>query len=242
MDIVVYTVNINGHDNLRPPENVESGVRYICVTDVPINCEPWEACPAWKRYDNERRNSRIPKILSHLFFNSEYTIYLDANYVLVRKPSEIIEKYLKETDIAFYRHPCRKSVYEEMECCRRESIGYGPEMERQIERYRLAGLNSNLWAGSFIVRRNTEAVRKFNEIWWKEYRDGCERDQIALPMAQMLSGIPITTLDCNIMLHDANLKMNFHAAFINTGDNPAFAGKREKEAQRIRRLEELCPE
>lgn len=239
-DITVYTVIIGNYDNLRPPGIIEPGVRYVCVTDQPLQCEPWEIMPAFMPYESASRNSRIPKILAHLHFNSEYTIYHDGQYKLMAKPSQLIDENLKAADIAFYRHPCRKSVYQEMETCRKEDIGYGDAMIKQVENYRRCGLGDGLWAGSFIARRSTYAVEIFNERWWSEYIGGCMRDQISLPMAQRITGIPIHTINAYILDDTERIKFCWHADF-NQGDNPSFLEARRDREKRRKRLRELCP-
>jgi hypothetical protein len=193
MDITVYTVIIGNYDNLRPPMVYEKGIRYVCLTNMALNCSPWEIMPAPMIYKSDSRNSRIPKILSHLFFKSEFTIYHDGQYSLNAEPSKLIESLLSDADISLYSHPRRKSVYEEEQACNRYNIG-GPRLSNQVGRYRKARLGNGLWAGGFIARRSNQAVCKFNECWWKEYIEGSTRDQIALPMALRMSGIRVNSI------------------------------------------------
>ena len=244
--ITVYTVILDDYDNLRPPEVTEPGVRYVCITDQPLRCRPWEIEPAWMRYDSYARNSRIPKILSHVFFDTEYTIYHDGCFSLLKRPSEIIANTINRSDIgkplpdiALVKHPCRKSVYEELACCKRENIGYGDAMEEQVRRYQEKGLKQGLWCGGFIVRRNNEKVQRFNDAWWNEYIHGCMRDQIAMPMALYDTNMDILTINANI--HNMPYaQFHLHSAF-KGGDTPEFKAIREANAYREKRLKRLCP-
>ena len=239
-DITVYTVILGVYDNLRAPTVIEPGVRYVCVTDQPLRCYPWEIQPAWMPYESAGRNSRIPKILSHLHFDSKYTIYHDGHFRLTAEPSRIIKKHLANHDLALYRHPCRKSIYKEMEICKREGIGYGEAMEKQVDNYRRCGIRDNLWSGGFIVRRNTTHVQNFNEYWWNEFINGCPRDQIALPMAQLLANIPIYTIDADVLSDKRWIELMWHAAFVNHGDNASFEEERKARADKFKKLKELC--
>jgi len=239
-DITVYTVILGDYDNLRPPEIVEPGVRYVCISDEFYSCPPWELWPAWKPYKSEARNSRIPKILSHLFFDSEYTIYHDGSFVLKEKPSVLVDTLLSDSDIAMFRHPCRSSVYQEAGVCEREKIGAGPEMAAQIERYRAIGLGDGLWAGGFIARRNTTSSANLNEMWWREFLAGSTRDQIALPAAKLITGINIHTIDADILMDSQIVKFAWHAGFIDKGDNYAFEESRGLRAKKQARLMQLC--
>lgn len=238
-NITVYTVILNDYDNLRPPKVIEPGVRYVCVTDEPFRCDPWEIYPAWMPLESQVRNSRIPKILPHLFFNSEYTIYHDGCYRLTAKPSALINECLCDADIAFFKHPCRNSIVKELELCKREGIGYGPEMEAQVDRYRSAGIGDGLWAGTFIARRNIAEVKKFNESWWMEFLNGCLRDQFALVGAQHATGIKIHTINDHIM---QNHRMEFcwHAAFKNNKDDPKVTEERNQRIAWRERVKVLC--
>lgn len=211
--ITVYTVILAGYDNLHPPAVAEPGVRYVCITDEPIHCPPWEIRLAWRPYESDRRNSRIPKILAHLYFGSEFTIYHDGCFSLQIEPSRLVESFLNDADIALYRHPCRTSIYEEHTACERDQIGDGPEMNAQVERYRSIGIGPGLWAGGFIARRNSQAVAEFNETWWREFRRGCERDQIALPAAIFMSGLKVHTVDADILMDTDRLAFHWHVAW-----------------------------
>ena len=238
--ITVYTIILGGYDNLRPPDVIEEGVRYVCFSDEMRECPPWEIQPAYMPYKNWSRDSRIPKILPHLFFESEYTIYHDGCFVMSEQPSLLIERELQGRDLAMFRHPCRKSIYEEMDVCEREGIGYGEQMINQIGRYRELGVNSGLWAGGFIIRRDTEAVRAFNEKWWVEYINGCPRDQIALPAALKLSGIGVSTINADLLMDKTRVRFCFHAAFLSASDNGSFWADRQEKLEIRRRLEQLC--
>jgi hypothetical protein len=240
VSITVYTVILDGYDNLRQPAVVEPGVRYVCFADEPIHCPPWEIQPAWRRYPQHRKNARIPKILAHLHVDTEYSIYHDGCLQMTAKPSELIEQYLKDADLAMYRHPCRRSIYEEAAACERLEIGYGQEMQQQVERYRSHGLGDELWAGGVICRRHTDIVAMFNEIWWSEYIDGCSRDQFALAFARYSVGLKANTIPGDILQDAERFQFCFHAAFVDLGGNARFTDERARRAERGQRLSQLC--
>ena len=241
--ITVYTVILNAWDNLRPPAVVDDTCRYVCFTDQPRHCPPWEMQPAWLRYKDPHRNSRIPKILSHLHTETEFSIYHDGCLQLARRPATLIAEMLEDADWAMYRHPCRQNVYEEMVACKKLGIGYGSEMQAQVDRYRAAGLNgtSGLWSGGVIIRRRTDETSAVNEAWWREYIDGCSRDQIAFPMARQIHDLKIHTIKHDILTHSGYFNFVWHGWATHKGDNPSFESARQRESDRQRRLEELCP-
>ena len=40
-----------------------------------------------------------------------------------------------------------------------------------------------LTENSLIIRRNNGIIKELNELWWKEYQEGSQRDQLSLPYA-----------------------------------------------------------
>lgn len=239
MSITVYTCILGGYDNLRPPAVVEPGVRYVCFSDEPRQCEPWEIQPAPRMYGNASRDSRIPKILAHLCVDSEYSIWHDGCLVTAMKPSEMIGAHLADADLALYRHP-RPSVYAELEYCRKTGIGYGDAMVAQVERYRAHGLGNEYYCGGAILRRHTDIVTLFNEGWWREYLAGCMRDQLALAFTRYSVGLKVNIIEADLLTDSQRFHFNFHAAWPHLGANPSFADLRERQAARWLKLCELC--
>jgi hypothetical protein len=234
--MTVYTVIINDYDNLRPPEIVERGVDYVCFSDEFHVCPPWRIVPC-PRVFLGWQDSRLPKMLPHLWFPHGITIYHDASLRMRAAPSDIIAGDLGDAEMALYRHPCRTSVRAEMECCERESIGYGNEMKLQVERYERFGIKG-LFAGGCIVRRNTPNVKRFNEIWWREFNMGCSRDQIALPCAVQKSEVTYNVINADIM-QDKRFEITWHAR-MDHRDNAMFEPERQKRIARRKTLEALC--
>jgi hypothetical protein len=240
VDITVYTVILNGFDNLRPPSVTEQNVRYVCFTDEPRHCPPWEMQPAWLRYpDDPHRNSRIPKILSHLHIDTEFSIYYDGSLRLQCRPSQLIADTMCDADWAMYRHPCRKSVYEEAEACKRMNIAYDETMQAQVDRYRAHGIDG-LWAGGVVIRRRTDLTVAVEETWWKEFSAGCSRDQIAFPFARQSWGLHVHTIDEDILQDGRRFGFVWHGWDEQKGDNPSFAGRKDASRRRWERLRELC--
>ncbi len=244
MKITVYTVILNGFDNLQSPAVVEPGVRYVCFANTPQPAAPpWEIIPLHPMpLASMARNSRLPKILPHLFVDeSEYTIYHDGSFVMKTTPSALIEQYLQSADIAIHRHPGRKCVYDEAQLCLKEGIGDAAQLQQQLKRYE--SLNwprgAGLYAAGVLLRRQTPAVARFNEIWWEEFRTQSTRDQLSLPIALHVAGLTSARMPGNIF-SSPHFGYVWHAAFLDRGNNPAFAGWRAEQADRERGVLELC--
>jgi hypothetical protein len=239
--ITVFTVILGGYDNLRAPQVIEPEVDYICISDEPHNCFPWKIWPAYMPYKEQSRNSRIPKILSDLYFPSEFSIYVDACFKLQAPASAIIQMIPEDKDALFYRHPCRTNIFQEIAVCEKEHIGDGPEMMAQVERYRsIPGIEYGLWSGGFIVRKNNPRVTEFNRVWWREYSSGCMRDQIALPAAIRKTNLDIVTRDAEILQDPKILGFCYHADFKHLADNPSFEESRKARREQFEKLRSLC--
>jgi len=111
----------------------------------------------------------------------DLTIYLDNRSAL--KPNAI--QRLKEVEAPFslFRHHQRDCVYREGKACCRNKVIDKKRLDRQIARYRQAGLprNSGLFCGTFLVRKRIEGqLADFTHAWVEHFLHYSERDQISL--------------------------------------------------------------
>jgi hypothetical protein len=244
MNVTVYTANIGGFDNLRPPQVTHSGARFICYADELLDPpSPWEILPAHLPYPGDfSRNVRVHKLLSHLFTDTPYSIWIDTNFVLAIDPAEAVERWLRNSDIAVFRHPGRSCLYDEARQCLLERIGNATEIERQVSYYEACGFPREwgLFACGVILRRHTPQVIRLNEAWWSHVRDFCERDQISLPFVLREQEVPITVIDGNIYSNESFI-WKWHAWKTDHPDNQEFVEQRRTAAERRDRLRNLCP-
>jgi hypothetical protein len=187
-NVTVYTSLIGGIDELNESQNTE-GANFWAFTDH--KSETWEIKPAYDKFKDNRRNSRIQKIMPHKYIKSEYSIYMDANIELLVTPQKLIDEFLKDKDIAVFKHAGRDDVYQERDAI----IYYGKEgreiLFEQTNEYADRGIldHSGLSECGVIIRRHTPKINEMNEKWWAEYcRYGC-RDQMSFPIAFPMSEI-----------------------------------------------------
>lgn len=244
--VVVYTTISNGWDNLREPEIIEPGVHYICFTNTPqiATVKPWEFRPLYMPTGMfPARFSRLPKILPHLFFDADVSIYHDANFRLMHPPSILAKDLLREGDIALHRHPGRNCLYAEGECCIDGKIGDPHEIRAQLNRYmqREHPADWGLWACGFMARRHVVNVQNMCEFWWKEFAAGCARDQISFPVAARAyrDRVRINSLSTGIYSNEF-VRFAWHAAWKTKEDNPNYFGRREEVKRKLDRLREIA--
>lgn len=189
-NITVYTSIIGGYDKLNDKQNT-TGANFIAYTDQ--KSDIWEVREPYDKFRDDTRNSRIQKIMPHLFFDTEYSIYIDGNFELVVPPQEIIDKFLKNKDIAVFEHGGRNDVYEEAKAI----FAYGKEEKapllEQMNEYAKRGVkvNGGLCACGVIIRRHTKRINDLNEKWWAEYCRYSKRDQMSFTVAFPLEEVNV---------------------------------------------------
>ena len=113
MKIEVIT-SITGNKDILNDNQVKGNAKFICYTDNPdLKSDTWEIRPAFNKFKDPRRNSRIHKIMIHKYSNADITIWIDGNIELVISPEEIVEKYLGDYDLAMFKHGSRNCIYDE---------------------------------------------------------------------------------------------------------------------------------
>jgi len=163
----IYSTLIGEYDNPPIDRNV--------ITKYPKNIKNL----------SDRRKSRFYKINSHLVSSRE-TIYLDSCLRLTNNPMPKIE-----SDIAVFHHPKRNCIYDEAEICKELKLGNAQQIDEQISRYREEDFPEDFGLGEncYIIRKNNSKVMEFNELWWKEYLRGSERDQLSFIYCIWRTGI-----------------------------------------------------
>lgn len=181
-DITVYTSVVGGFDKLEDCQEDDTA-NYIAFTEQ--QSDTWDCRKPYDKFKDNRRNSRIQKIMPHLFFDSEYSIYLDGNIRLKVPAQQLIDEYLKDKDVAVIRHIGRDCIYDEADACMNLKKGNPLELAEQVKEYSKIGWkkHAGLAECGVIIRRHTKAVEQMNEKWWAHYCRYSERDQISFPLA-----------------------------------------------------------
>ena len=182
MSITVVTSVTKGKDHLIETHK-KDGAKFVAFTDKPMKSKLWDVKPAYDRFTDPRRNSRIHKILIHQYVDTEYSIWVDGNIELLMSPQELVDTFMKDHDIMFFEHIGRKCLYEEAVECAVRKLDDPETIIAQAKTYEDAGFvkDKGLYVGNFIIRRHTPKVEAFNNAWWSEYCRHSVRDQISLP-------------------------------------------------------------
>tara|TARA_Y100001937_G_scaffold99065_1_gene135293 strand:- start:841 stop:1506 length:666 start_codon:yes stop_codon:yes gene_type:complete len=182
---ILYTTIFGGYDDVTKP-NLPNNWDWKCFSEentIPL-------------YTDNTRNAKKFKVLPHRYLKDyEYSIFIDGNMYVVGNVDELVEKYLGDSNIAFFDH--KKNVLDPRDCIYDEynaimNLGKSDPNQKykddpqtmydQVKRYQDEGYPSHngLITGMVILRRHNEkdCVRVM-EDWWTEIKYGSKRDQLS---------------------------------------------------------------
>lgn len=184
-NIVVYTAITNNYDTLKePPIELRNEVDFVAFLGCDQIETSWQIRKAHSEFADPCRNAKIHKILPHIFFPEKtYSLWIDGSVeIKFTFPIEqLIDKYLKEFDLAVFKHRDRRCIYEEADACIRMRKDKRWIIHRQIAKYKNDGYppNNGLAECTVLLRRHTEKICQFNEAWYQEIKNYSRRDQLS---------------------------------------------------------------
>lgn len=135
------------------------------------------------------RSARAIKILGHSAL-SEYdvTVWID-NRVRLKKPvEELVQRFLPEgVDLAVPLHSYHRSLSAEFAAVLSGRFDDPRRVREQRSAYAQAApqlFAQPVYWTAILIRRNTDAVRTFNSIWWEQVLRHSRRDQLSFPYAR----------------------------------------------------------
>lgn len=198
----VYSTLIGGYENLTELTFAkEPGIDYLLFTDNPkLTSKTWQVICIEKTWplDNVRSQRALKTIGHPMLEKYETTLYIDNNVVLKKPASELFSLLPPNAEISFAYHSSRETLQEEFEAVRRQRLDSLARITEQNNHYQ------QLWPevlderpiwGGMILRRNTEAVKNFNRIWYEHILRYSRRDQLSLLVALKLAMPQISYFD-----------------------------------------------
>ena len=135
----------------------------------------------YNKFQQPVMNAKIYKVLPHLFFETEYSIWVDGHVFLDFNPEVFIDM-LDDKEIGVFKHPSRNNIYDEANRCKELRLDNIETIDKQMKRYKKENFDGeNLAACYIIVRKHTEEIKTLNEKWWAEICRGSVRDQLSFP-------------------------------------------------------------
>ena len=213
--IIVYSVNVNGYDEIRKPREYDPNVKYILFTDDEnVKSHVWEIKPVdfLKNIKDLRKKARYVKVNSHLILpEHDVSIWVDScfepRFTDTKKMLEEIG--LDNNNMMAYKHPERNCLFDEANAVIQYKLDTVGVVSIQMKRYRDMGFPKEygLFETGFLIRKNNNKVKNFNETWWTEIKNNSCRDQLSHMIASWYSDVDTTpikiglTMDNNDFLH-----------------------------------------
>lgn len=198
--IAVYTGIFGGYDPYVEPD-FGDGVDLFLLTDVVPKITPNRA-KVFVVQDAlaGTRTARLHKVMSHVGPVQDYrlTVWMDGSIDAIDVDLRgLVEKYLADNDVAVFRHQTIDCVYvggRAAVLCKKEDPAV---MEDHLRRLTQAGHppNAGLGETGIMLRKHSEKVRSFNELWWQAIASGSKRDQVSFNYCVNLAGLKLAYID-----------------------------------------------
>lgn len=213
MSEITVVTSITGVKDTLVEQQAKGSARFIAYLDKANETisNDWETREAYDRFYSPRRNSRIHKILIHQYVHTPYSLWIDGNIRLLTTPDILVEKYLKDTDMAVFKHPIRDCLYKEAVVCAERGLDDKKIILEQVKKYSSDGFaeEKGLAECMMILRRHTPKVELFNNFWWSEYCRFSVRDQISFMYAVDKAALRVNIIDEQFVTTTENGKERF---------------------------------
>ena len=194
MKIAVLTSSI-GANGLRPIKKFP-GVDYHAFIDDAKDTHDWITHPV-VRFSSDptfknRRDAKVYKILPFAFLpDYDYYFWVDSTHILDANPVEVIETYLKDSDIAVFKHPERDCIYIEGNFVKQIGFDHPNLLEDQLAFYNdmCYPKGNGLYELPARVQKNTQLTQRMGWKLWEQICMFSSRDQISFPFVCHQLGI-----------------------------------------------------
>lgn len=195
--VAVYTAIFGDYDTLAPVQFPD--VPHYCFTDTPQGADGWQEIIVPASHDGGKLDALAYKTEVHRWLGHDVVIWQDGCGLLKQHPRKIA-KLLGSNDIAAFAHPSRDCVYQEANAVVELGKAPGDVVSKQARHLRQRGYpeRGGLHATGLVVRRQTQAVKKFNQEWWDHCRAFSSRDQLSFDCALWKQWLDIAAIPGNL--------------------------------------------
>jgi len=211
MKKVIYTTIFGGYDNLVEPQHKPEGWDFICFSDVDLKSDAWKIVKKPLVYTDNTRTAKRFKVLPHEYLDKyDYSIFIDGNMTIRNNPDDLIDKYLSNSNVAFFDHS--QNILDSNNCAYKEAdyIFYLGQknngnykdnpilIQNQMNRYKEEEYpeNNGLITGMVILRRHNEVdCKKVMNKWWEEIKYNSKRDQLSFNYSAWKTGVKFNYMD-----------------------------------------------
>lgn len=183
MSKIIYTAIFGPYDDLKTPKVVTPGWRYIAFTDQHLKSDVWEIHHREMRPEGNARTARFYKIMFHRHIETEYSMWLDASFLINTDLNEWWKRF--KEPVTCVKHPVRDCVYKEASICIQRNKDSAQLLTKQIRNYKLSGLpaHNGLIQSGILMRKMNQAAIDLCDLWYQQVQLFSTRDQIAFGYA-----------------------------------------------------------
>lgn len=197
--MILYTAIFGTYDTLRPTK-----FPSVCLTDrrvAPPKGWTIRTVPALKDLSPHMASRHCKLFPWEYFPGAKYSVYFDGNIILSADPSSSVLGWLRKHDLAVFRHPERDCIYVEARACIKYKKGSPEVIEAQMRQYWKEGFppKYGLAACGVLVRRHTDAIKRFSDLWWQMLLKYSKRDQLSFEYVRWKTGLQYRVLRGNIL-------------------------------------------
>lgn len=195
--LAILTANLGSFDTIKEPVPQNCEYNYHCFDDS--NYPPITGLTPRFQY-------RIPKIFGwQLFPDYDCYLWLDGAWSFTRPDcAEWFLEQLGDGDMAFFKHPTRKTVREEVahieEYLNKGDKYLTPRYKNGLHKEQLENMphyfDDRLYASTAFIYKNTREVREAMTQWWLNQSRYFTCDQVSLPYA--VRDLDVRILDAHI--------------------------------------------
>lgn len=216
MSIIVYSANIGNYDTHKEPLYKDSRVKYLLFTDARQN-----RASIWKpivinrtQYSQDTvKSCRFIKINPHLVLPPhQYSIWVDHSFqIQFSEIFKVVLECLNGKEIACYKHGSinwgNNCLYKEAIDIIKSKLDNKETVISQMNKYKSEGFPENfgLYSTGFLVRKNTENVNRFNELWWSQVNKYSKRDQLSQCYSLWKTAMKINPIQIGHNIYDTPL-------------------------------------
>lgn len=188
MKIAIVTSLCGNIDKLHTPKTYFPNADYFAFTDQLSNNVFWKQMPIYKFSQDEkyanRRNAKLYKILPELFIpDYDYYIYYDPSHEVIKDPEWIINEYMKDNDIAVFKHNERDCIYDEAVKLIEWKYDHAILIDDWYKHLKRISYPSNngLYELPAFIKNNSAEMLEMSLMWWEIICKYSSRDQLSLP-------------------------------------------------------------
>jgi hypothetical protein len=163
------------YDDLKD-YNLSEGWEYFVVTDVARNHPKYKDIVVEPKLNNKLETGRVIT-QPHLYVDADIYCVMGA-----QMESKIhLDNFIPSKDISLLKHPQVTCTYNEAIACIMLGKGNPHDIYRQVTTYRADGFPEyqGMVATGITVRKNSDEMKIFGEIWFEQILKYSERDQLS---------------------------------------------------------------